>query len=231
MQHTSSGWHYHTLYSFAGPTTDGDYPYGGLIFDRSGNLYGATLAGGSAYSGTVFELKRSSSGWTESVLYNFQGTADGVNPNGPLVMDSSGNLFGTTGYGGDTSCGQGYGCGEVFELSPGSGGVWTKTTVYAFTGSPDGHAPQTGMIFDKAGNLLGTTLNGGTNDSGAVFELTPKSGGGWTESVVYSFLYGSDGGYPSTPLIIDGAGNIYGTAQFGGTYNEGVAFEFTGVVN
>jgi uncharacterized repeat protein (TIGR03803 family) len=227
LQHTSSAWKYILIYSFTGGT-DGNFPSGGLIFDSAGNLYGTTAAGGSLNIGTVFELKRGTQGgWAESVIYTFQSTADGVNPESALTFDSSGNLYGTTVYGGDTSCGQGYGCGEVFELSP-SGGVWTKTTLHAFTGPPDGHAPLAGVTFDSAGNLFGTTSNGGMTGTGALYELSPSSGG-WTESVIHSFTNRNDGGYPSTPLIFDTEGNLLGTAEFGGAFTHGVVFAFKGV--
>jgi uncharacterized repeat protein (TIGR03803 family) len=230
MKPMATGWSYRAIYSFAGATNnDGNYPWGGVIFDRKGNLYGATIQGGTNYSGSVFELKPQPNGtWIEDQLYVFQNTADGVFPEGSVIFDKAGNLYGTTLYGGDVSCAQGYGCGLVFELSP-NGGSWSKTTLYDFTGAPDGHAPDASMTFDKAGNLWGTTSNGGSNNSGALFELKPQAGGTWQESIVYSFLDGSDGGYPSTPLLIDGKGNIWGTTQVGGAFTEGVAYEFPGV--
>lgn len=228
--HGSSGWTYRTLYGFLGGN-DGDFPSGGLIFGGPGILYGTTASGGGpANIGTVFELKRGAGGkWTESVIHGFTDTADGVNPEAPVVKDSAGNLFGTTVFGGDTSCAGGFGCGEVFELSPSGAGTWTKTLVHAFTDTPDGHAPMAGLTFNKAGHLFGTTSNGGSSGTGCLFELVPQSGGAWTESVVYSFTNGSDGGFPSTPVIVNGAGNIVGTAQFGGTSTEGVVYEVTGV--
>ena len=230
MKRTSTGYNYVLLYSFKGGS-DGNYPEGGLIFDAAGNLYGTTEAGGGASGsngGTVFELKHNSNGtWTEKVLYAFTGAPDGVNPVGALTFDKSGNLYGATASGGDLSCGEGYGCGEVFELMN-SGGVWTKTALYEFKDIPDGHAPEAGVTFDSAGNLFGTTMNGGTDGAGAVFELTPQSGG-WRATVIHSFTNGNDGGYPNTPVIFDSNGNLIGTAQFGGLYTWGIAFEFTGV--
>ncbi|MGA8835740.1 MAG: choice-of-anchor tandem repeat GloVer-containing protein [Candidatus Sulfotelmatobacter sp.] len=223
MKHTSSGWKYGNLYEFKGGN-DGSYPYAGLIFDAKGNLYGVTIQGGPAFDGTVFELERGADGgWTENQLHVFQNTVDGVNPEAALVFDKAGNLYGTTVYGG-AYCNP-YGCGEVFELSY-SDGTWKKSTIYSFPGAPDGHAPSAPLSFDSAGNLWSTTSNGGSNDSGALFELMPQKDGGWQESIVYSFLNGSDGGYPSTPLLIDDAGNIWGTTQVGGTDTQGVAFEF-----
>jgi uncharacterized repeat protein (TIGR03803 family) len=227
LKHTSAGWKYTLLYSFAGGN-DGTYPSGGLTFDANGNLYGTTTSGGGAANiGTVFELARGNNGtWTESVLHGFQDTADGVNPEAPVIFDSSGNLYGTTVYGGDTSCAGGYGCGEVFELSPSGNGAWTKTTIHAFTDTPDGHAPMAGLTFDSAGNLFGTTSNGGSSGTGALFELSPGSGG-WTESVVYSFTNGNDGGFPSTPVLVNSKGKILGTASFGGQFTHGVVFSVT----
>src|SRR5437588_9667544 len=107
--------------------------------------------------------------------------------------------------------------------------AWTKALVHGLTDAPDGHAPFAGLTFNKAGHLFGTTSNGGSSGSGCLFELVPQSSGGWTESVVYSFTNGSDGGFTSTPVIVNGAGNIFGTAQFGGTSTEGVVYEVTGV--
>jgi uncharacterized repeat protein (TIGR03803 family) len=160
------------------------------------------------------------------VLHGFQDTADGVNPEARVIFDSSGNLYGTTAYGGDTSCAGGYGCGEVFELSSSANGSWTKTTIHAFTDTPDGHAPMAGLTFDRAGNLFGTTYNGGNSGTGALFELSPGSGG-WVESVAYSFTNGNDGGFPSTPVIVSRKGTILGTASFGGQFTHGVVFSVT----
>lgn len=230
MKQTSTGWKYRTLYAFAGGNVDGDYPSGGLIFDRNGNLYGTTISGGPANIGTVFELIRGANQtWSEKVLHIFQDTVDGVNPEAPVVMDAAGNLYGTTISGGDTSCGEGYGCGTVFELSPASGGTWTKTLLHAFTDNPDGHAPSAGLTFDKAGDLFGTTMNGGNVGAGVVFEMMPQSGGVWAESVIHSFTNGNDGGYPVSPVIAYG-GDLFGTTETGGSYAFGVVFELVGAV-
>jgi uncharacterized repeat protein (TIGR03803 family) len=228
MKPGSDEWEYRILYDFNGGN-DGNYPYGGLILDTRGNLYGTTIEGGGPKDyGTVFELLRGADGsWTESQLHAFHTGADGVSPEAPVVFDAAGNLYGTTLYGGDVSCAQGYGCGLVFELSP-SGGTWTKTTLYVFPGAPDGHAPSAGMAFDQAGNLFGTTSNGGSANTGALFELVPQSGGGWTESIVESFT-GPNGSFVMTPLMFDGAGNLYGTAQNGGNDSHGLVFEFPGL--
>jgi len=225
LSKTSSGWQYSTIYSFLG-SNDGDQPFGGLILDSAGNLYGTTAAGGGPENiGCVFELQRTSSGWTENVLYGFKDTADGANPVAAVVFDGVGNLYGTTSSGGDTACGGGFGCGIVFELSPSNNGTWTKTTLHSFTDNPDGHAPMAGLVFDSAGNLYGTTINGGTSGDGAIFKLTFQSGA-WVESVLYSFTNGNDGGFPDTPVIVNSTGIVFGTASFGGQFANGVVFAF-----
>ena len=228
MKRTTAGYKYVLLYSFAAGA-DGADPFGGVILDGAGNLYGTTASGGSTcVCGNVFELKKGTNGtYTETILYQFTGSSDGVNPESALTMDSSGNLFGTTVYGGDTSCASPYGCGEVFELQN-TGGSWTKTTLHAFTDSPDGHGPIAGVTFDAHGNLFGTTINGGITGTGTLYELAPNTGG-WNESVVYSFSNGTDGGFVQTPVTFDPNGNLYGTAGFGGTTGDGVVFEFAGL--
>lgn len=172
-------------------------------------------------------------GWaaTEKVLYSFQGGTDGASPNGPLLADAAGNLYGTTVEGGSAACSAG--CGTVFKLSPPAqnAGVWTEEVLYRFQGGSDGAAPASGLIADSAGNLFGTTLGGGSKGSdGIVFELSPpvSPGGRWTESVLYRFQGGDDGKYPMGRLIFDAAGNIYGTTIFGGgRENGGIAFQLS----
>ncbi len=225
------GWTLKLLHSF-GNGTDGVNPTAGLIFDGAGNLYSTTAAGGAYNWGTVFELTPAAGGtWTEKVLHNFNynGT-DGDNPRASLIIDAAGNLYGTTFWGGTDDI------GTVFELVPMPGGSWTERVLHSFTYSgTDGAYPYAGLIFDAAGNLYGTTSEGGispgSTGAGAVFELTRSPhavGGGWTEKVLYSFLHDTDGCYPSAGLIFDAAGNLYGTTPgCGGPYNLGTVFELT----
>jgi uncharacterized repeat protein (TIGR03803 family) len=146
----------------------------------------------------------------EQVLYAFQSSPDGSLPSGPLIFDSKGDLYGTT-YGG------GAGYGIVFEVGPSGSGGWKETILYTFQGGSDGANPNAGLIFDQAGNLYGTTSAGGANKDGTVFELSPSGSGEWTETVLYSFgASSSDGAFPSSSLIFDGLGNLYGTTQGGG---------------
>jgi uncharacterized repeat protein (TIGR03803 family) len=142
--------------------------------------------------------------WTESVLYNFQGgPSDGCSPRAGLIFDAAGALYGTTDSGGSSSF-----YGTVFKLTP-SGGTWSESVLYSFTGGGDGANPRAGLIFDPSGALYGTTVSGGSHGRGTVFKLAPSG----TESVLYSFQGGSDGAAPFAGLIFDASGALYGTTQ------------------
>ena len=198
-------WTETVLYRFAAGS-DGHQPIGNLLFDAAGNLYGTTEGGGTHGSGTVFKLTHSGSNWTEQILYSFLGGAqDGVAPSDGVVLDSSGNLYGTTPYGGSNHC-QG-GCGTVFELTP-SGSGWTEQVLYFFQGLPDAQRPYAGLTIDATGNLFGATYEGGSDSGGTVFELTP-AGGSWNYAVLFN-LPGSQNG-PYASLTRDAAGNLFGT--------------------
>jgi uncharacterized repeat protein (TIGR03803 family) len=216
-------WTETVLHDFNNKATDGNYPYAGLIFDATGNLYGTTYLGGTYGHGAVFEMMPAAGGgWSETVLHNFKGgSTDGRGPYAGLILDAAGNLYGTTTYGGV------YGHGTVFELTPAAGGAWTETVLHDFGHGTDGYEPYAGLILDAAGNLYGTTVLGGTYGSGTVFELTPATGGSWTETVLHHFGNGTDGARPYGGLIFDAAGNLYGTTQQGGAYGYGTVFEIT----
>jgi uncharacterized repeat protein (TIGR03803 family) len=214
---------YKTLHKFSGGA-DGNVP-SGVIFDRAGNLYGTTSLGGALGYGVVFELMPNSNGtWTESVLYQFMGGHDGAYPSSSLIFDGAGNLYGATEGGGDPDhciVRSLDGCGVIFELTPNSNGTWTESALYQFTGGNDGAFPTASLIFDGTGNLYGTTSQGGAKFLGAVFKLSPSTGG-WTESVLRSF--GRMGAFPGI-LIFDAAGNLYGTSA--GLGYPGSAFQLT----
>jgi uncharacterized repeat protein (TIGR03803 family) len=162
---------------------------------------------------------------TVRILHAFSGP-DGAYASGRLVFDSAGNLYGTTYNGGEKRDN-----GVVYELSPAADGSWTETVIYSFAGGNDGKNPHAGIIFDKAGNLFGTTFMGGRYDAGTVFELSPAIGGGWTEKVLYSFLpHHNDAITPSFPLVMDASGNLFGCA-LGGAEGIGAVFELTPVAN
>jgi uncharacterized repeat protein (TIGR03803 family) len=162
----SMGWTEKSPYSFA-DGNDGGYPLSGLIFDQEGNLYGATTDGGTGGGGTVFVLTPSGGSWTYSVLSNLAGTPGGCGPEGNLVMDQAGSLYGTT------MCDGAYGFGSVFKLTPTSQPPWTYTSLHDFTGGNDGGYPLgVNVILDTNGNLYGTSSGGGTSGQGVVWEIT-----------------------------------------------------------
>lgn len=209
------GWSETVLHGFQG-APDGSLPGSRLIFDSAGNLYGTTISGGMGSCtsgiypgcGTVFELSPNTDGtWAETVLYSFNGHSDGGGPSSGLVFDSAGNLFGTADGGG-----QG---GAIFELSPGSGGRWTQTVLYRFSG--DSYS-SSDLIFDSEGNLYGTAVG-----CCGVFELSPMSAE-WRFATLYRFMGGGNGSYPETAVTFDSNGSLYGTLSSGGN-SRGVLFE------
>lgn len=199
-----------------GVGTDGAQPIGGVVLDPAGNFYGTTSLGGVYGDGTIFEEKRSGRGWTESVIYNFTGGNDGTNPPAGVTLDAHGNLFGTTSLGGAN------GGGVVYELSHSSTG-WTQTVLYTFQGQSDGQNPVGGVVVDEAGNLYGTTFDGGINGGGTVYELSP-SAGGRTFTVLYSFVGGYGGPYNKLTLA---NGSIYGFTNAEGANGLGSIFKLT----
>jgi uncharacterized repeat protein (TIGR03803 family) len=215
-------WTENILYNFIN-AGDGEYPIGALSPDTAGNYYGT--------AGTIFELAPvEGGGWSFTTLY------ENIGAYGNLVFDGLGNLYGTSSPGA-------YGYGDVFELSPNSGGGWTETVLYSFTGTTDGNNPWGSLVIDSQGNLYGTTQLGGNmscdNENGqpgcgTVFELTPGSGNGWTETVLHAFSgKNGDGIQPEAGVVLDSKGNIYGTASYGGKRENkgdagpGIAFEIT----
>ena len=263
-------WEEIVLYRFTGGN-DGGAPQGDVVFDQSGNLFGVTYQGGTTNNGVIYQLTPAGGGWAETVLYSALNNGDGANPIF-LALDRSDNLYGVFYNGGP------HGFGAVFQLSHSASG-WTEQTLHGFTGGDDGKNPVS-LIIDGSGNLYGMTYSGGSEGGGTVFKLTP-GGGGWTFSTVYAlghegkgcnplnaplvddegdlyatasqcgeynwgavfklslnsgarytslwdFTFGaSDGNNPASSLIFDAKSNLYGTAQFGGTYDRGVIFEIS----
>jgi uncharacterized repeat protein (TIGR03803 family) len=225
---SGGGWAERVLHSFNNNGTDGFQPYSGLMFDTSGNLYGTTYEGGANSVGTAFELAPKGGGvWMEAVLYSFNDNfKDGYFPYAGLILDAEGNLYSTTVAGsGSGTCGVGIGCGAVFELTPSAGGSWTET-LFGFN-EPNGGDPYASLILDAAGNLYGTTSDGGPDNAGTAFELTREAGGGWTETVLHNFgTNENDGVAPHADLIFDASGNLYGTTYAGGGLDGyGTVFE------
>ncbi len=208
----------HSFGSFAG---DGLQPVAGLVLDAAGDLFGTTQYGGANDAGTVFEIAKTASGYagTPTILYSFQ-RADGLTPAAGLVLDAAGDLFGTTQAGGS-------GGGTVFEIAKtASGYAGTPTILYSFQRA-DGLQPVAGLVLDAAGDLFGTTSAGGANDQGTVFEIAKTASGyAGTPTVLHSFgSFAGDGSTPVAGLVLDAAGDLFGTTQAGGANNEGTVFE------
>jgi uncharacterized repeat protein (TIGR03803 family) len=217
-----------TLYSFCSQVncSDGAHPDGVLIMDGQGTLYGTTFYGGAFSGGTVFKLDPATG--VETVLYSFAGGSDGQGPLGGVLLDSAGNLFGTTLHGGGSTfsgcAANGYvGCGTVFELNT----TGKETVLYSFCSQAsctDGAGPCARLIKDGKGNFYSTTYNGGTYNAGTVFTLNKKT---HKESVLYSFTNGADGANPHGSLVRNWVGKLFGTTMYGGTYGAGTVFELT----
>ena len=197
-----------SLYSFTG-SSDGATPFGAVIMDKSGALYGTTYSGGASGYGTVYKLSKG----TETVLYSFTGGTDGGGPFSSLLMDKAGNLYGTTVNGGS-------GYGTVFKLNP---KTKKEAVLYSFTGGTDGSLPFSGLLMDTSGNLYGTTEGGGSSAEGTLFKVNIKSK---KETVVHSFAGGTDGALPLYGnLLMDNAGNLYGTTVGGGSSSNGTVWK------
>jgi len=220
-------WTYKTIYKFSGD--DGSNPQCGMVFDTKGSLYGVTRFGGARGYGVAFRLKpNAGSLWQYNALYTFTGGADGGTPNGGLVFDTDGDLYGVT-----TAGGLGY--GVVYRLRPGEHNVnskfWNESVLYAFGGSTDGSNAYGPPVFDNHGALYGIVRNGGEKGYGAVFKLKPgEDDKPWTKRTLYSFLGGVDGATPNN-VTFDTMGALYATTQTGGNYNKGTLVKMTAAGN
>ena len=214
------------LHTFTGGA-DGYEPFAGVTLDQQGRIYGTTYQGGIHDAGVVFRLVREGGGWVLSPIYSFGSQDhDGSTPYSRVIFGPGGLLYGTTNYGGAGNS------GTVFSLQPPATACkaalcpWIETILYSFTGGADGAFPGYGdLVFDQAGNIYGTTTDGGNSGNGVVFKLT-RSGAGWTESVLWNFT-GGDGSYPASGVIFDNAGNLYGTTSFGGSRGYGTVYELS----
>jgi uncharacterized repeat protein (TIGR03803 family) len=216
---TDGSWTYNVIHEF-GSAGDGGDPYGALTIDASGNLYGTTTGGGIYGYGMVFKLSASNGVWTEANLYNF--TLDfGLYPQPEgVAVDSAGNLYGATIFGGE------FGVGTIYQLTPTNVGYWNRTLLHTFTGDNDGGFPSGSLTTNKAGAVYGTTGLGGPHGFGTVFKLVPGKSGQWNEKVLHGFA-GTDGSQPAFGVIMDQSGNLYGATNTGGAHGVGVAFEIT----
>jgi uncharacterized repeat protein (TIGR03803 family) len=225
------GWVFTVLHNFNSWTGDAEGPTDSLILDRSGHLFGTARGGGTFGDGSVFELKRSSQGWTSEVFYSFclqDDCADGDTPEASLTRDAAGNLYGTASKGGRDGpyCGGSLGCGVVFKLKPTHGGGWQERVLHRFAAfAGDGQYPFSGVVMDAAGNVYGTTFSGGVNGNGSVFMLS-FSVAGWKETILHNFSKARNGTGPVGGLVFDKAGNLYGTASSGGPGSCGCGVVF-----
>jgi len=228
---TAQAQRYTVIHNFTGQQ-DGAFPFTGVTIDAGGNLYGTAFGGGDAGFGTIYSLNPSGSGWVFSRLYSFSGVSDGAGPFARLVIGPNGAFFGSTAEGGGGPCTTGYrGCGTVFELQPPmtvpahAVNSWNVTTLYRFS-EDDGAYPQGELTFDDAGNIYGTTVNGGGDGWGTVYKLT-NSSGGWSSNVIYQVQNNGDGQYAWGGVVFDATGNLYGVFSGGGPYGFGAVFELT----
>lgn len=209
-----SKWTESILYSF-GTGTDGTIPVAAVAFDKAGNIYSSTSAGGAYGYGTIFELTPSGSSWSETIIQNFADGDDGGVPYGGLIADKSGNFYGSATEGGTG------GGGTIFKLTP-AGSAWTFSVIYSNPGWGISGSFRN-LVLDASGNLYGTTHCDGAYNAGTVYELTPASGT-WNYTSLYVFTGGTDGLYSySNPVLTQG--HLYGTTKQGGTDGNGVIWE------
>jgi uncharacterized repeat protein (TIGR03803 family) len=220
----TGGWTEKVLYSFLDNSKDGKSPFGKLLMDSAGDLFGATTEGGINGVGTVYELKFKSGQWSDRVLHSFNNVGgDGSFPSSALVVGPNGGLYGATSSGGA------FGLGTIYELKQAAGGSWLERVLHSFNNDgTDGINPEGDLTVDAAGNLVGAARAGGAGSVGMVFQMKLKSGV-WTEDLLYSFVdNGRDGKQPNGGMVLDAAGNVYGTTQTGGTGSgRGIVFELS----
>ena len=219
---TSGNWKFKVIHTFTGGT-DGATGSAGRLLLHSGHLYGVATAGGANGKGAAFELTPSQAGeWNLNTIYAFKGQPDAGFPYGGLLLDASGNLYGTTYYDGANNL------GSVYQLSPAATGQWKEKVLYSFKGGRDGQNSISNLVFDAAGNLYGTTSEGGAACScGTIFKLAPGANGTWTETVVHRFHGPPDGAFAYNGMVADSAGNFYGATVHGGTGDDGAIYKFT----
>jgi uncharacterized repeat protein (TIGR03803 family) len=216
-------WKLNVIHPFTGGADGGSASAGRLLLGGGGDLYGVATTGGANGSGTAFRLHlRGDGNWRFRTLYAFGGQPDAGFPYGALSFDGSGNLFGTTYYDGANDL------GAVYELSPTATGLWHESVLYSFTGGRDGNGPISNVVFDTAGDLFGTTSEGGSGcGCGTIFKLARTGAGSWVETVPYRFRGSPGAAFPYNGMVADGSGNLFGATVHGGTDNEGAVYEFT----
>jgi uncharacterized repeat protein (TIGR03803 family) len=216
----AGNWALQVIHTFTGGA-DGSSGSAGRMLLNHGRLYGAVTAGGLYGAGVVFKLTPTAVGeWNFTTLYSFRGQPDGSFPYGALLQAPGDKFYGTTYYGGAN------GIGAVYELAPRPTGEWNERIIYSFQNGSDGNSPISNLVHDAAGNLFGTTSEGGSG-TGTIFKLSPVGGGHWTESVVHAFEGSPDGGFSYNGMVVDQSGNFYGATVHGGTSDDGCVYQFT----
>jgi uncharacterized repeat protein (TIGR03803 family) len=217
----ASSWTLAVIHTFTGGADGAGGSAGRLIFDAAGNIYAVATVGGANGLGNVFKLSLVQGKWQLTPLYAFKDQPDGALPYGGVILDKSGNLYGTTYYAGANDV------GTVYKLTHGTSS-WTETVLYSFKGGNDGASPISSLVSDAAGNLYGTTSDGGGGcGCGVIFKMTPKANGSWIESVPYRFNGAPKAGFAYNGMVVDAFGNFYGTTVHGGPTNDGTIYKFT----
>jgi uncharacterized repeat protein (TIGR03803 family) len=215
---SGGAWKYKVLHGFSGLNGDGAYPGGTPVVDTAGNIYGATESGGASQRGTVFELIPQPGGnWQQSVLYGLQ-SSDGLLDN--VIFGPDGSLYGSPREGGN-------GAGLILRVSPSSGSGWAGSVIYTFESRGDAFCA-CGIAFDGDGNIVGASLDGGSNGKGTLFEIPHNTDGSWgPDVIIHSFSGGGDGSYPQGSPALDANGNIFGMTRAGSRNGKGVVYEFS----
>lgn len=216
-----NAWEFKVIHTFTGGN-DGAAASAGRLLIRNGHIYGVATAGGAHGKGAAFELTPSTVGeWHVKVLYGFKGQPDAGFPYGALSADKSGNLYGTTYYDGANNL------GSVYELIPDGHGNWSEKVLYSFKGGSDGASSLANLVFDTAGNLYGTTSEGGAGCScGVIFKLASDGHGNWSESIPHRFQGSPDGAFPYNGMVAGAGGYFYGATVHGGPTNDGAIYRF-----
>ncbi len=217
----SDSWEFNLIHTFTGGNDGGTGSAGRLILDAAGSLYGVATVGGAHGKGTAFKLALTSGGsWNFQTIYAFKGQPDAGFPYGGLAFDAKGNLYGTTYYDGANNL------GSIYQLIP-LNGAWSEKVLYSFKGGADGSSSISNVVFDAAGNLYGTTSEGGAACScGTIFKLTHGVNGNWHESVARRFQGTPDAGFAYNGMVSDSAGSFYGATVHGGSSNDGTIYKF-----
>ncbi len=221
LREDAGAWKFRVIHTFTGGDDGGGGSASRLLIDAAGNLFGVCTVGGANGFGTVFEMSQHQGQWQLTTLYAFKDSPDGALPYGGLVADKGGNFYGTTYYAGASDL------GTVYQLTK-INGVWTERVLYSFQGGSDGGSPISTLVADAAGNLYGTTSEGGAAacGCGTIFKMSRDSSGKWTETVAYRFPGTPQPGFAYNGLVADPSGIFYGATVHGGSGNDGAIYKF-----